>query len=73
MTSTPHIVKVSIDIREEELIKAMESYKTPGTEGWYIVPERLDVGAIAFQIETTEISYRTVNKLSRERFCKPDF
>ena len=56
MTSTQHIVKVSIDIREEELIKAMESYKTPGAEGWYIVHERLDVGDIAFQIETGDLS-----------------
>lgn len=49
-------VKVSIDIREDELIKAMEAYKTPGTEGWYIVPERLDIGDIAFCIETGDLS-----------------
>lgn len=50
-------VKVSIDIREEELIKAMESYTTPGgAEGWYIVPERLDIGDIAFHVESGDLS-----------------
>ncbi len=56
MTSATRTVKVSIDIREEELIKAMESYKTPGAEGWYIAPERLDIGDIAFQIEAGDLS-----------------
>ena len=50
-------VKVSIDIREEELIKAMESYTSPGgAEGWYIVPERLDIGDIAFCVESGDLS-----------------
>jgi ERCC4-type nuclease len=49
-------IKVIIDIREDELIKAMEAYKTPGAEGWYIVPERLDIGDIAFCIETGDLS-----------------
>jgi ERCC4-type nuclease len=49
-------VKVSIDIREEELIKAMDSYKTISTEGWYIVPERLDVGDIVFTVECGDLS-----------------
>lgn len=49
-------VKVSIDIREEELIKAMEAYKTLGDESWYIVPERLDIGDIAFCVESGDLS-----------------
>jgi ERCC4-type nuclease len=49
-------VKVSIDIREDELIKAMSAYTTVGDEGWYIVSERLDIGDIAFQIETGDLS-----------------
>lgn len=49
-------IKVSIDIREEELIKAMAAYTTLGDEGWYIVPERLDIGDIAFQVEGGDLS-----------------
>jgi ERCC4-type nuclease len=56
MTASLQNVKVSIDIREEELIKAMDSYQTIGTEGWYIVPERLDIGDISFQIESGDLS-----------------
>lgn len=49
-------IKVSIDIREEELIKAMAAYTTLSDEGWYIVPERLDIGDIAFQVESGDLS-----------------
>jgi ERCC4-type nuclease len=49
-------VKVSVDIREDDLIAAMSAYTTLGDEGWYIVPERLDVGDIAFQIESGDLS-----------------
>lgn len=48
-SSTP-IVKVSIDIREEELLKAMEPYTVVGPEGWYVKAERLDIGDIMFQL-----------------------
>ena len=49
-------IKVSIDIREDELIKAMASYTTLGDEGWYMVSERLDIGDIAFQVESGDLS-----------------
>ncbi len=49
-------IKVSIDIREEELIAAMEPYKTCGDEGWYVVAERLDIGDISFQVEGGDLS-----------------
>lgn len=61
----PNVVKVSIDIREEDLIKAMSAYTlaedadataTVPSEGWYIVPERLDIGDISFQIESGDLS-----------------
>jgi ERCC4-type nuclease len=55
-TTAVTTVKVSIDIREEELIKTMESYTTLGTEGWYIVPERLDIGDISFCVEGGDLS-----------------
>jgi len=50
------VIKVAIDIREEELLSAMESYKTLGEEGWYIVPERLEIGDISFIIEGGDLS-----------------
>ncbi len=56
MTSALQTIRVSIDIREEELIKAMESYTTLGSEGWYIVPERLDIGDISFCVEGGDLS-----------------
>jgi ERCC4-type nuclease len=56
MAATAVTIKVSIDIREEELIKSMDAYTTLGDEGWYIVPERLDIGDIAFQVQTGDLS-----------------
>lgn len=50
------VIKVAIDIREEELLTAMESYKTLGDEGWYIVPERLEIGDISFSIDGGDLS-----------------
>lgn len=50
------VIKVAIDIREEELLSAMESYKTLGDEGWYIVSERLEIGDISFCIEDGDLS-----------------
>jgi ERCC4-type nuclease len=55
-TTTLQTIRVSIDIREEELIKAMESYTTLGSESWYIVPERLDIGDISFCVEGGDLS-----------------
>lgn len=70
--STTRVVKVSIDIREEELIKAMESYRAISDEGWYIVPERLDIGDIAFQIETGDLSGSSCIRVVLERKTAAD-
>lgn len=56
MTAPLHTIKVSIDIREDELIKSMDSYTTIGAEGWYIVSERLDIGDISFCVEGGDLS-----------------